>query len=50
MKCVHCNKPLDLTKVNVVYERSQFVAHVRCVAFPSAKKTDELLLKCLKSG
>jgi hypothetical protein len=40
--CVHCEQPLG-ERAYIRYAVSKELAHVKCVSFPSAAETDQLL-------
>lgn len=40
--CVHCEQPIG-ERAHIRYAVSQAVAHLKCVSFPSAAETDQLL-------
>jgi hypothetical protein len=40
--CVHCEQPIG-QRAHIRYAVSKELAHVKCVSFPSAAETDELL-------
>jgi hypothetical protein len=41
-ECVHCEQPIG-DRAAIRYAVSKQLAHVKCVSFPSAAETDQLL-------
>lgn len=40
--CIHCEQPIG-DRAHIRYAVSKELAHVKCVSFPSAAETDQLL-------